>query len=418
MKKALLLLLFSIVLILPVSAENEKEWLILVYAVTDSVLSETVKADINEMETAGSDENIEILMQLDQNDYNPVRYRIVQDDNPNFIASNIVGHPENEDCGSWKTLDEFAAWGINRSPAKRVVLILHGCLGNLGYGEPIKDIKLNGNYNIKWAAHKFKLDKNKLGMEFSKENGARYMGIRQMGFALESISKRLGKKIDLVCLDDSCECSIEKLYEYNNFVNYWAGSAGFLPSDNLPYDLFLANLKSNPQIETQNLAKKAVEAFKKHYTPYCELPYGFGATLTAFKLSDANQLMVALKILSKDLYSLARKRENRIKMLNLREKVLHYLSSDEIDLKQFAEGLIRLRMTDDQEFIENCKLISHLSEKAKLAHWADGRYYKDANGVSIKVSRYLFGYDLKKYQLLKWDDYSRWAKFLVRLGKD
>ncbi|MGM0600204.1 MAG: clostripain-related cysteine peptidase [Candidatus Rifleibacteriota bacterium] len=418
MKKALMLLLCSLLLTCSLNAQPLKEWTILVYAVTDSVLSETVKADIDEMETAGSDENIEILMQLDQNDYNPVRYKIVKDDKPGFIASNIVGYPQNSDCGSWETLDEFVAWGLKRAPAKRVMLILHGCLGNLGYGEPVKDAQLNGNYNIKWAGSKFKLDKSKLDLELSKENGARYMGIRQMGFALESISKRLGKKIDLVCLDDSCECSIEKLYEYNKYVDYWVGSAGFLPSDNWPYDLFLADLNQNPQISSQKLAKKAVKAFKQHYTPYCDLPYGFGATLTAFKLSETNQLMSALKILSKDLYSLARKRENRIKILNLREKVLHYLSSDEIDLKQFAEGLIRLKLSEDQEFIENCKLIAHLSEKAKLAHWADGRYYKDANGVSLKVCQYLFGYDLKKYKLLKWDNYSRWAKFLVRLGKD
>jgi hypothetical protein len=399
------------------AAENIREWTILVYAVTDSVLNETVMADIDEMETLGSNEQIEILMQVDRNDDNPVRYRIVKDERPGFIASSIIGYPQNSDCGSWKTLDEFVAWGLDRAPSRRVMLILHGCLGNLGYGAPIKEHYQDAFLNQQIVEAKLKMDRRKLDFEKGKENGARYMGIRQMGFALKSIQVRLGRKIDLVCLDDSCECSIEKFFEYSGVVDFWVGSAGFLPSDNWPYDKFLRPLKTNPQVETQELARHAVDAFKEHYTPYCQLPYGFGATLTAFNLGHTGELMDCLKQLSADLYQLAKNRENCIKILNLKEKVLHYLSSNEIDLKQFVDGLVRLRLSDSLPFLANCQRIAQICEEVRLAHWADGRYYKAANGVSMSVYNYLFGYDLQKYRLLQWDKFSRWSKFLVRLGK-
>ncbi len=417
MKRFLSVALFCLFAVAASASENIKEWTILVYAVTDSVLNETVMADIDEMETLGSNDQIEILMQVDRNDYNPVRYRIVKDDRPGFIASNIVGHPENADCGSWKTLDEFVAWGLHRAPSRRVMLVLHGCLGNLGYGAPIKDQLQEVFFDRQFSDVKFKLDRSKIAIEKDKENGARYMGIRQMGFALKSIQVRLGRKIDLVCLDDSCECSIEKFFEYRAYVDYWVGSAGFLPSDNWPYEKFFRPLKTNPQSEAKDLAIYAVEAFKEHYTPYCNLPYGFGATLTAFKLEHGQELMACLKQLSADLYPLAKNRENCVKILNLKEKVLHYLSGDEIDLKQFAEGLFRLRLSDSPEFLANCQRLAEICEEVRLAHWADGRYYKNANGVSMSVYNYLFGYDLQKYRLLEWDKFSRWSKFLVRLGK-
>jgi len=417
MKRFLLVALYLLVGLTCCASDNQKEWTILVYAVTDSMLNETVMADIDEMETLGSSDQIEILMQVDRNDYNPVRYRIVKDDRPGFIVSNVIGNPQNTDCGSWKTLDEFVAWGIARAPSKRVMLVLHGCLGSLGYGAPVKHQFIEGEFNQQLADEKLKLDRNKLEQELTKENGARYMGIRQMGFALKSIQARLGRKIDLVCLDDSVECSIEKFFEYADCVDYWAGSAGFLPSDNWAYDLFLQPLQDNPAAEAGFMARHAVAAFKEFYTPYCQLPYGFGATLTAFRLSETRELMACLQQLSTDLYALAKNRENCVKILDLREKVLHYLSSDEIDLKQVIEGLVRLKLSDSPQFLDNCQKIAGLCERVRLAHWADGRYYKNANGVSMRLSNYLFGYDLQKYKLLEWDKFSRWSKFLLRLGK-
>ncbi len=106
---------FAMLLMLVVSsglcAAPQKEWTILVYAVTDSFLADTVMNDIDEMEMLGSSDQVEILVQLDKNDYNPVRYRVKHDEKPGFIASSIVGSPQNTDCGSWETLYEFACWG-------------------------------------------------------------------------------------------------------------------------------------------------------------------------------------------------------------------------------------------------------------------------------------------------------------------
>jgi hypothetical protein len=280
------------------------------------------------------------------------------------------------------------------------------------------EVFVHGEFVNKSPDESYKLDKNKISHEINKENGARYMGIRQMGFALAAISKKLGRKIDIVCVDDSCDCSIEKLYEYSNHVKFWVASAGFLPSDNWPYDLFFKKLTNRPDIKTEELAKHAVKAFEQHYTPYCNLPYGFGATLTAFRLDDTKELLTSLKELSGKLYPIAKNRENRIKILELQDKVLSYLSADETDLKQVAEGLSNMELGADEEFSTLCNKIVGQIENVRLEHWADGRHYKDSSGVSMRLSRYLFGYDLQKYKLLEWDKYSRWSKFLVRLSKD
>jgi hypothetical protein len=405
---------------------TEKEWTILVYSVTDRMLVETVIADLNEMEFTGSSKNMEILVQLDQNDQNAVRYQILKDDNPDKLASPIVQSLGNVDCGSWKTLYDFVKWGTKRAPSRRVMLILQGCLGNLGYGEPIKqmyrgaslkELLYQGNFDDTFV--KAKLDKAKLQRDYkkAKENGARYMGIRQMGFALRAIKELLGKKIEIIGLDDSCECSIEKFFEFKEHAKTWIGSVGFLPSDNWPYRKIIGSLDLQPNMSEEDFGKIAVEAFKDHYKPYCSLPYGFGATLTAFSLNKTEKLATELKNLSEKLYSLARKRENRTKILSLRKKILSYISSDEVDLLQLMKGLPIIHLTDSS-INPICKKIEGLIPYIPIAHWADGRIYKPASGISISVTDFLFGYDKEKYNLLKWSGYSRWNKFLIRLGKD
>jgi hypothetical protein len=391
---------------------EQKEWLVLIYAVTDSFLADTVKVDINEMETVGSTENIKVLMQLSTSKYDNVRYEIKKDSNPDFISSNVVENLGELDCGHWTTLDAFVKWGLASCKAKRVFLILQNCVGSLGYGAPeskesFKGIKLlDGMDQLKAR---------------SRENGARYMGTRHLGHALESISNELGRPIDVLGLDDSSNCTIEKFYEYRQWVDLYIASAGFLPVDNWPYDKVLSAIDIEPEINAENLGKKIVQDFEDSYEYYCNLPYGFGATLTCLRLNKTENLMSSLLSLSKKMYALTKKSSiNRQEILAGRKSVLDYFGSNNLDLGEWTDALKAYSFAD-QELKDLCADIRKEMAGIIIAHTAKGRHYSRSTGMSITVDEWfgLWGsYDCKKYKNLKWCKYSNWIKFLLNLYKE
>lgn len=386
-----------------------REWLVLVYAVTDDFLSSCVMADLDEMETVGSDAGREILVQFDAGDHRARRHRIEKDDRPGTVTSPVLQWLGEVDPGVAPTLVDFVEWGWKRAPARRVFLVLHGALGNLGYGAPTrKRVRLEKE-----------LEEGKLAVELRKEreNGARYMGIREMGKALAAIRARIGRPIDVVGCDDSCDMTVEKFVEFRADVAHWIGSVGFLPSDDWPYDRVLAILAEDPFLPTERVCAGVVEAFREAYLPYCELPYGFGATLSAVAMADLDPFVASMTELGERLDRACRKKEHRLAILRLRGKVLSYLSSDNLDLRQFLKGLAALDL-GDPELPPLCRRLLDEQERCLLAHWAGGRIYGPACGVSVTVDDWLYGYDREKYRRLKWGRTSRWTSFLIRLARE
>ena len=416
-RNVLLLTIFVFFFATPLAA---RQWTVLVYAVTDSFLADCFAADLQEMARVGSSAELEILVQLDKNDYNTRRYRVAKG------SVQTVGYVGEVPSGEAKTLVDFVKWGVERAPSERVMLVLYGCVGHLGYGAPSR--KSSAELLRKYIGSPLRpmgdsprvhRDLAKLGRDFKKgrENGARYLGIRHLGFALRDSAKVLGRPIDIVGLDDSCNGCIEKLFEYRQYVNYWISSVGFIPSDDWPYEEVLGLLAAEPTMAEGEFCRHVVDAYSVAYKPYCSLPYGFGATLSAYNLRHTGELTAALKELSVKMAVLCKKRPARLKVLDLREKVLHFINSDILDLKQFVGGLAKLNLPDE-DLAHLCGRILELIEETTLAHWADGRHYKPACGTAMTVSQWMGGYDRKKYKLLKWSKYSRWNKVLDLLAKE
>ena len=393
----------------------QREWTVLVYAVTDSFMADCFAADMKEMEAVGSSKQLEILVQLDKNDYHAKRYRVEKGYTRTLASLGQIP------CGEAKTLVDFVKWGVTRAPSKRVMLILYGCVGHLGYGAPSRPFRSFLGTQSQALGNSFSLQRDmaKLGRDFSlgRENGARYFGIRHLGFALNNISKFLGRPIDIVGLDDSCNGTVEKLFEYRHYVSHWISSVGFIPSDDWPYEEVLSLLAVEPLMSNGEFCRRVVDHYASAYKDYCNLPYGFGATLTAYDLRQLEELFSALQLMAERLRLVCKKRPARLKILALRKKVLNFLNSDVLDLKQFVGGLQKLQLGDEELHLF-CQRTLGLIKATQIAHWADGRHYKEACGTAVTVSEWMGGYDRKKYRLLKWSKYSRWNKFLDLLAKE
>lgn len=406
------------------AAPRLAEWTVLVYCVTDNMLWPCVEADLNEMEAAGPGPDLNILVQVHRSRHEASRYRIVADDNLQRLVSPVVGQPAELDSGDHRTLVEFVRWGVAQAPSRRVMLILHGCLGNLGYGAPTtRGDELNGLLILAGLEGvqihpERKLEQVKLERDWRKrrENGATYMGIREAGRGLAAIHQLLGRKIDIVGCDDSCDMTLEKFAEFRADVGYWIASVGFLPSDDWPYEQILGRLATDPGTDLDTFCRRAVGDFRIAYEPYCQLPYGFGATLSAVNLGTLESLLGQTRDLGQQLYKAVKKREPRYRLLDLRKQTLSFLSSDNLDLPELLRGLTRIDL-GNPEIPRIAATVKQTVEQSLLAHWAGGRVYHKAGGISVTVSDFMGDYDRKKYALLAWSVFSRWNKLLDRLMK-
>ncbi|MHA1294355.1 MAG: clostripain-related cysteine peptidase, partial [Promethearchaeota archaeon] len=115
----------------PLESANKK-WTFMVYVDADCNLEDAGIDDVNEMETVGSDSNINILVQMDRipgydssnGDWTGAkRYYITKDYSGSTISSSVIQNLGEVNMGSPSTLSSFIQWGKSNYPADYYGLI-------------------------------------------------------------------------------------------------------------------------------------------------------------------------------------------------------------------------------------------------------------------------------------------------------
>ncbi len=101
-----------------------KDWTFILYGAADNNLADDIRHDVNELESVGSTESVNLLAFLDRPEGARVYY-LEQDDDPIALPS-----PSSSwgtiDSGSADTLIAVADWAIERVPADHVALVISG----------------------------------------------------------------------------------------------------------------------------------------------------------------------------------------------------------------------------------------------------------------------------------------------------
>jgi clostripain len=199
-------------------------------------------SDMNEMETVGSNDNLNIVVQMGRikgydssnGDWTGVRrYYVTKDTDRSIINSQLIENMGEVDMGSYKTLIDFAKWAKKTYPAKKYALVIW-------------------NHGSGWEKG-FKSSVTK-GISYDEQSG-NHINTPQLGMAMKEIGK-----VDILDFDACLMQMAEVAYEIKDYVTYIVASEETEPGDGDSYDGFLSKLTANPTMGPLDLAKAIVDA--------------------------------------------------------------------------------------------------------------------------------------------------------------
>jgi clostripain len=244
------------------ASEFELEWLFMVYLDADNNLESAGIDDMNEMEVAGSTDDVAIVVQMDraERDYyddttngnwtDAKRFYVTQDSDTSIINSPVIEDLGEVNMGDPAVLTSFIEWSIANYPAKRYALVLW----NHGSGWRLKEIDSE-------AVKSICVD-DESGDELS---------MTELRSALNAANLSTGETLDIVGFDACLMQMVEVAYQVMGsasrpLVDMTVGSEETEPGDGWDYAAALAALIADPTMTPAELGTQIVNDYVDSYS--------------------------------------------------------------------------------------------------------------------------------------------------------
>ncbi len=281
------LLLTLIVSMSPVNAEEEAPtpvtWTFMVYMDGDNNLEGASVNDMNEMETVGSSDEVNIIVLHDRiegefddsnGDLGDTRlYRVTKDENPDTISSihDETWGIDELNMGDPETLIRFVSYCVDNYPADHYLLSMWdhgGAWHGICWDDSSEDE--DGNH-----------DRITLG---------------ELNYAMSKIHDKLGRKIDVLGFDACLMAQVAVLYELEDYVDYCIASGYVEPGDGWPYETIMMRLINVPDMTPEELGDYIAKAYVDSYTDRIEDPSDARQIVQAcFDLSNFDSFILELE---------------------------------------------------------------------------------------------------------------------------
>ena len=270
-----------------------RNWLFMIYMDGDNNIEHWAIEDLNEMEAVGSSDLFTIVVQLDRWDgyhdgkYGSFtttleddvsngnwtgtrRYYITKDNDPNIINSKLISDIGEVNMADSNTLEEFVIWAeTNYQKTNTYALDLwdHGA----GWVRICKD----------------------------EESGNDNLTMIELKEAMNAIKTEMGQNIDVILMNACMMQMAEVAYQLKDTADVMIGSEETIPGLSLPYDQILADLRSTPQLTTNNFASIVVNDYINYYNSSWETDRR--VTLSAISLRNFPSIASAINSFSQEL---------------------------------------------------------------------------------------------------------------------
>lgn len=256
--------------------ENLDGWTVMVYLDGDNNLEEPALLDMNEMEAAGSNDKVNILVQADRaegystddGDWTDARrYEMQDDDDFNFLNSNVIEELGEINMGDPAELTDFLVWGMTNYPANHYALYLwdHGA-GWIGVA--FDDSTSDGD-----------------GLTMGEIQDSVQAALSQVGVP----------KLDIIAFDACLMGQMEVYTAMQPYAHFAVGSEELVPGLGLDYEAMLRHLIEDPDMSARDWAATIPDDFVDFYTNVD--PDDF-VTMSSVDLTEWPRLNAALDSLS------------------------------------------------------------------------------------------------------------------------
>lgn len=226
-------------------AAAKKKWTVLLYSAADNNLERALVSDVAELETVGSNENMNLVVQLDRG-LRPSslsggwdgarRFYLNQDSDKSNINSPVLADMGQINMSDPKVLADFISWGIKSYPAENYMLVM-------------------SDHGASWTG----------ALEDSSHHG--WMTTPDIRNAMEMAQKETGEKIDIIGFDACLMASTEVAHELSGVADYMVASQNVEGGEGWPYakiftdkkmEEFQKALDTKFTISPQQVAEKMV----------------------------------------------------------------------------------------------------------------------------------------------------------------
>ena len=301
---------------------GDTKWTYMVYIAGDNNLSDAAIGDINEMEQVGSNDSVNVVVQVEfSQQYTPdmsgntQRGKILKDSDT-AINSPLEDMGANFDMGVKETLTDFIKWATTNYPADYYALVLwdHGA-----------------------------------GWKLSRQTGGAVRGALQDETSgsfmslpdLASAVSESGVHLDVINFDACLMAMYEVAYEFNGLTDYMVFSEEVEPGDGDPYDTILQDLVDNPNMTPSELAITITKKFKEFYQSYDRTKITKSAVDMSKTTQLHNQICELVQFMNSNMDS------ERPHIQGARDTSINYQYPENRDLGDFLENYFNLTSNSD-----------------------------------------------------------------------
>lgn len=390
----------------------------MVFMAADNNLEVGGELDMNEMETVGSTDNLNIVVQLDRNGkYSQDsemkwsgcrRYLVKKDSQPKKVTSPILQDLGPIDTATPESLLSFVKWAKQNYPARKYALILwnHGT----GWKEIQPDVEAS-IMPTEEAAGVSPFNNISYNISYDDTSGTS-MDIPTLGETLVKAKELLGRNIDLLGFDACLMQMLEVAHESSASALFQVGSADLEPERGWPYDAFLRKLAAEPSMGGRELGTAIVDTYRASYQMGTQ--GNTAVTLSLLDLSKIAKVATQLNVFVSAVKAGIREID---RIESARETALKYVYKDYVDLGNYLEHLIKSSSTPAIKSSAKLLLTALTGESGLvIRHASTGDKYKHATGLCIFLpERSVFRTYKNRYKLLSLSAKTGWYKFLEEL---
>jgi len=380
----------------------EKDWTLLVYLNGDNDLDGFGATNIKQMETVGSTNNLNIVVQWASESAGTTKRLLVQKaSDPSTVVSSptspILADIGKTDMGDWKNLVEFIRWGVQNYPAKHYMIDVwdHGA----GW-HSIQAMNAGGN---KHTFHATDISWD--------DNSGNYITTEQLGQAMSQAAQIIGHKVDVYGSDACLMAMAEVANEMADSVSYFVGSQETEPGPGWPYGDWLSQWANTAGATSDVVSKTLVDAYVKSYqTGGSNATQGTSeVTFAAYDMSKLADLDTAIAHLGKEIRSM--NATDKEKLFNTAKTVQNFTDADYGDLLDFMSliSAAQVRSVAPQVVSE-----VQAAANAMIIGNADTSQFARAKGMSIwlPTDPSTYASNSARYKGLKFNLASDWGSTL------